>query len=127
MNTKLYVLGAVLGAAPGLLPVVSAPPVVSTQESRQDSRGASRKGRGGAARGTAAPGNHAEVAPPPRDALEPEAPIPDEGRTRGGGGVDAPRHPCEAVTIIQVPCDATRETCEYTYWHCPELVKPLRA
>ncbi|AKQ63639.1 hypothetical protein A176_000551 [Myxococcus hansupus] len=126
MNTKLYVLGAVLGAAPGLLPVVSAPPVAPSQESRQDSRGTSRKGRGGAA---GAPGNHAVVAPPPpaEDAPKQDASVPNEGRTRGGGELEAPRHPCEAITIIQVPCDAAQESCEYTYWHCPEAVNPLRA
>ncbi|AEI64849.1 hypothetical protein [Corallococcus macrosporus] len=129
MNTKLYVLGAVLGAAPGLLPVVTAPPVASTQESRQDSRGASRKGRGGPAKGASAPVPQAGVTPPPdaKDALESQGVVPDEGRTRGGGPHEAPRHPCQAITIIQVPCDAARETCEYTYWHCPEAVNPLRA
>ncbi|NOK01467.1 MULTISPECIES: hypothetical protein [Myxococcus] len=129
MNTKLYVLGAVLGAAPGLLPVVSAPPVASTQESRQDSRGTSRKGRGGPAKGASAPVHPAGVTPPPdaKDALETQGAVPDEGRTRGGGQSKAPRHPCEAITIIQVPCDAEQEACEYTYWHCPEVVNPLRA
>ncbi|WP_426754837.1 hypothetical protein [Myxococcus sp. Y35] len=121
MNTMSYVLGAVLGAAPGLLPVESAPPVVPTQESRPDSRGTSRKGRG-PARSAAVPGNHAVVAPP-SSAQE----VPDEGRTRGGGDSKTPRHPCEAISIIQVPCDAEREICEYTYWHCPEAVNPLRS
>ncbi|NVJ01974.1 hypothetical protein HV824_28155 [Myxococcus sp. AM009] len=77
----------------------------------------------------AAPGLLPGVTPPPaaKDALETQGTVPDEGRTRGGGQDQAPRHPCEAITIIQVPCDAEQEACEYTYWHCPEVVNPLRA
>ncbi|QSQ23085.1 hypothetical protein JY651_49730 [Pyxidicoccus parkwayensis] len=100
MNTKLYVLGAVLGAAPGLPPEALSAPVASPQESRPDSRGASRKGRGGRATGAT---------------------------TRGTSDSEVPRHPCELITIIQVPCDATKATCEYTYWKCPEVVSPLRS
>jgi len=29
--------------------------------------------------------------------------------------------------VMQVPCDPAAATCEYTYWQCPEQVKPLRA
>ncbi len=84
MNTKLYVLGAVLGAAPGLLPEASPPSVAPPQESRPDSRGASRKGRGGRSpsTGTTPAGNHAVVAPPPEVPEKHEAPlvvIPEEG------------------------------------------------
>jgi len=115
MRTKLYVLGAVLGVAPGLLPVVSTLWVPPSQEAGQDSRGSSRKGRG-AGRASPAPA----------------------GNNRGNGGVaapgsaapaasGAPTHPCELITIMQVPCDSSTATCEYTYWQCPEAVKPLKA
>ncbi|MFP2928713.1 hypothetical protein ACLESO_26655 [Pyxidicoccus sp. 3LG] len=95
MNTKLYVLGAVLGAAPGLSPR----------------------------------GNHAVVVPPPDmpEAKEEPRDAGSDGRTRGAGEADVPRHPCELITIMKVPCDTSRETCEYTYWKCPEVVSPLRA
>ncbi|MBU8895436.1 hypothetical protein DRW03_14545 [Corallococcus sp. H22C18031201] len=134
MRTRLYVLGAMLGAAPGLLPVVSSMSVPPSGESRQEARGASRKGKG-RSQGSGQTGNHAEVVPPP---LAPEARGPDahgtdasEGaasgsRTRQTGEAKAPRHPCELVTILQVPCDPSRAVCEYTYWECPEAVNPLR-
>jgi hypothetical protein len=86
MNTKLYVLGAVLGTAPGLLPL---------------------------------PDVH-EPPPPPADADRGDA-------TRGTEDADVPRHPCQLVTILQIPCDPSREVCEYTYWECPEAVSPFRA
>ena len=38
-----------------------------------------------------------------------------------------PTHPCELITVMQVPCDPAAATCEYTYWECPESVKPLKA
>jgi len=80
MRTKLWVWGAVLGAAPGLLPVMAVLWTLPAQ--------------------------------PPRPAsVEPEAPV----------------HPCELITVMQVPCDPAAATCEYTYWQCPENVKPLRA
>ncbi len=113
MRTKLYVLGAVLGVAPGLVPVVSTLFAAPSQEARQDARGASRKSRG-AGRTSPAPAgsNHdnAGVAAP-------------AGATTPG----APTHPCELITVMKVPCDADTATCEYTYWQCPEAVKPLKA
>jgi len=114
MRTKLYVLGAVLGVAPGLLPVVSTLWVAPSQESRQDPRGSSRKGRG-AGRASPAPqgstGNPGVAAPPSAAPTEP----------------GEPAHPCELVTLIKVPCDASTGACEYTYWQCPQQVKPLKA
>ncbi|RKH57454.1 hypothetical protein D7V93_18460 [Corallococcus llansteffanensis] len=80
--------------------------------------------------------NHAVVAPlPPEGGSEPGdggtgaapegTPEPrDAGhRTRA---TEVPLHPCELITIVAVPCDATRATCEYTYWECPEAAHPLR-
>lgn len=105
MRTKLYVLGAVLGVAPGLLPVVCTPP-----PSQQDSRGATRKVRG--------------VSPAPAGEVEGvAAPAELEAPSRG----DEPTHPCQLVTLVAVPCDPDTATCEYTYWDCPEAVKPLKA
>ncbi|RKH08116.1 hypothetical protein D7V97_20400 [Corallococcus sp. CA053C] len=124
MRTKLYVLGAVLGAAPGLpsalLALAGAPSLETHPETRTDGRGA-------------VSGNHAVVAPlPPEGASDtgdggtgasPE--VGDAGhRTRAMEA--APLHPCELITIVAVPCDATRATCEYTYWECPETAHPLR-
>ncbi|XXF77083.1 hypothetical protein P2318_29120 [Myxococcaceae bacterium GXIMD 01537] len=112
MRTKLYVLGAVLGAAPGLLPVVSTPWATSPQEARQESRGgSSRKGRGhGRAESAAPAGTSPGVASPPD--------------LSGPGGS---KHPCELITVVKVPCEGSADACEYTYWQCPEQVKPLRA
>jgi hypothetical protein len=125
MNTKLYVLGAVLGAAPGLLPEASPPPAAPPQESRPDSRGASRKGRGSRATSATPGGHHAVVAPPPE---VPEVPRDaGDGHTRSAGEAEVPRHPCELITVMQVPCDESTATCEYTYWKCPEVVSPLRS
>lgn len=129
MNTKLYVLGAVLGAAPGLLPEATVPPAAPPQESRPDSRGASRKGRGGRATGATPAGNHAVVVPP-TGAPEAKSSPRDtggDGHTRNASDAEVPRHPCELITIMQVPCDASKATCEYTYWKCPEVVNPLRS
>ncbi len=108
MRTKLYVLGAVLGVAPGLLPVVSTLWVPPSQESKQSSR----KGRGGSRLEPGPESHRPGVAAPP------------------GGGAAAPgesMHPCELVTFMQVPCDESTPVCEYTYWECPRAVKPLRA
>lgn len=112
MRTKLYVLGAVLGVAPGLLPVVSTLWVPPSQEARQDSRGSSRKGRGGGRAGAVPSESKPGVAAPP------EAVPAEPG---------APSHPCQLVTMVQVPCDPDTATCEYTYWECPKAAKPLRA
>jgi hypothetical protein len=119
MRTKLYVLGAVLGAAPGLLPVLSTWWLSPPQETRQESKGSSsRRGRGASRMDAGAPGasNRPGVSSPP-GVSEPSSP---------SGSGDA-KHPCELVTVIQVPCDASTAACEYTYWQCPEQVKPLRA
>ncbi|WP_224248395.1 hypothetical protein [Hyalangium gracile] len=112
MRTKLYVLGAVLGVAPGLLPVVSTLWVPPSQETKQDSRGASRKGRGAGRTSPAPAGSGSGVAAPP-----------------GAGSAEpgAPTHPCELITLVKVPCDPSTGACEYTYWQCPEAVKPLKA
>lgn len=113
MRTKLYVLGAVLGVGPGLLPVVAcAPEGLPSQEAKQDTRGASRKGRGGA-----------RVSPAP---VEHKAGVVASPDARPAESVE-PKHPCQLVTLIQVPCDPDVATCEYTYWECPQGVKPLRA
>jgi hypothetical protein len=115
MRTKLYVLGAVLGVVPGLLPVVS--PLwggTPAQESGQDARGSSRKGRGAGRASPAPQGDNGQpgVAAPPGSA-------PSEP--------GALWHPCELITLVQVPCDSDTDTCEYTYWQCPQEVKPLKA
>lgn len=116
MRTKLYVLGAVLGAAPGLLPVVSTLWLSPPQEARQESR-SSRKGRGASRMEAVAPGVSAPgVASPPG--------VPEASPSGPSAG---PRHPCELITLVRVPCDASTDACEYTYWQCPEQVKPLRA
>ncbi len=114
MRTKLYVLGAVLGVVPGLLPVVSPLWGTPVQESRQDARGSSRKGRG-AGRASPAPQGSSGV---PGVAAPPSLAPSDPG---------APTHPCELVTMVKVPCDSATEACEYTYWQCPQQVKPLKA
>ncbi|PTL84205.1 hypothetical protein [Vitiosangium sp. GDMCC 1.1324] len=108
MNTKLYVLGAVLGTAPALLPVACtswAPPSHKREE----------EPRGGASRQADHPigGNGAEPLPPTQVAP--------------GLAPGVPTHPCELITVMQVPCDPSAATCEYTYWECPESVQPLRA
>lgn len=118
MRTKLYVLGAVLGAAPGLLPVVSTSWLSPPQETRQESKGGSRRGRGAGRMEAGASGavsSPAVAAPPAASEASPAS--------EAGGS----KHPCELITVMQVPCDASTATCEYTYWQCPEQVKPLRA
>lgn len=110
MRTKLYVLGAVLG----VVPVASTVWGPLSQESRLDSRGASRKGRG-AGRVSPVPqglDTHPGVAAPPGSA--PSVP-------------GAPTHPCELITLMKVPCEPAGAACEHTYWQCPQQVKPLKA
>ena len=112
MRTKLYVLGAVLGVVPGLLPVVSSLWGPPSQEAKQDLRGASRKGRGGG-----------RAVPVPSESKPGVAGPPSGGPAQPG----ALSHPCELVTMVKVPCDASTDVCEYTYWECPAAVKPLKA
>jgi hypothetical protein len=106
MNTKPYVLGAVLGAVPALWPEACTPGAPLSHERDEEPRG-------GVSRQAVRPpaGNAAEVPPPNAPGLEP--------------GV--PTHPCELITVMQVPCDPAAATCEYTYWECPQSVNPLRA
>ncbi|QRN99013.1 hypothetical protein JRI60_08295 [Archangium violaceum] len=108
MNTKLYVLGAVLGTAPALLPVACTPWEPS-------SPGREQEPRGGTSRRVERPsgGGGAGVLLP----------------TQVPAGVEpgVPTHPCELITEMKVPCDASTEVCEYTYWQCPQSVDPLRA
>jgi hypothetical protein len=108
----LYVLGAVLGVAPGLLPVVSTLWRPPSHEAQLDSRGAARKGRGANRVSPAPAGEQGGVAAP----AELVVPAPGE-----------PTHPCQLVTLVAVPCDSSTATCEYTYWDCPAAVKPLKA
>lgn len=127
MRTKLYVLGAVLGAAPGLLPVVSTLWLSPPQETRHESKGgSSRRGRGGSRMDAGAPGasNSPGVAAPPGVSEASHEASHEPSPPSGAGGS---KHPCELITVMQVPCDASTATCEYTYWQCPEQVKPLRA
>jgi hypothetical protein len=108
MNTKLYVLGAVLGTAPALLPVACLTWASPAHEHEEEPRG-------GASRQVNRPlGGNGVAAPPP---------------VSGPAGLEpgVPTHPCELITVMQVPCDPAAATCEYTYWECPETVKPLRA
>jgi len=103
MRTKLCVLGAVLGTMPGLLPLV---PRVCTQPKREEPRTeASRQ--------------------PGLDSGGGES-VPRE-QVPADVELDGPKHPCELVTVMKVPCDPASATCEYTYWECPQKVKPLRA
>jgi hypothetical protein len=108
MNTKLYVLGAVLGVVPVLWPE-------ACTQAEPASRERDEEPRGGVSRQAVQPpaGRGAERPPPTREApgLEP--------------GV--PTHPCELITVMQVPCDPAKAVCEYTYWECPQSVNPLRA
>ncbi|WNG49936.1 hypothetical protein F0U60_41810 [Archangium minus] len=108
MRTKLCVLGAVLGTA-SVLPVVCTPSAAPTQQTKEEQT------RGGVSRQAGQPfdGHGAE----PLSPVEvPVSPVLDE-----------PKHPCELVTVMRVPCDPANATCEYTYWECPRNVKPLRA
>jgi hypothetical protein len=109
MNTKLYVLGAVLGAVPVLWPEACSPVAPPSLERDEEPRGGvSRQGV------RPAGGNGAGLPTPP--------PVAPPGPASG-----VPTHPCELITVMQVPCDPSAATCEYTYWECPESVKPLRA
>ncbi|WP_257463354.1 hypothetical protein [Archangium lipolyticum] len=111
MRTKLCVLGAVLGTA-SVLPVVCMPVEAPTQERKQEEQ------RGGVSRQAGRPfdGHGSERLSPVEVPVVPASRMSDE-----------PKHPCELVTVMQVPCDPTAATCEYTYWECPRNVKPLRA
>jgi hypothetical protein len=108
MRTKLCVLGAVLGTA-SVLPVVCTPVMESAQQTKEE------QPRGGVSRQAGQPLNGHE-AEPLSPAGVPASPVNDE-----------PKHPCELVTVMRVPCDPATATCEYTYWECPRNVKPLRA
>jgi hypothetical protein len=109
MNTKLYVLGAVLGTVPALLPVTCSPWAPAGPKREDGSRS------GGARSTERVIGGHGAGSPPSPPS---EAPGLEPG---------VPAHPCELITVMQVPCDPAAATCEYTYWQCPESVNPLRA
>ena len=112
MRTKLCVLGAVLGTA-SVLPGVCVPPVEPPMRTKEE------QARSGGARSPLGPRQGSTPAP-----LVPAtapAPMPTES------GSEEPRHPCELITVMRVPCDSTTASCEYTYWECPRQVKPLRA
>jgi hypothetical protein len=102
MRTRTYVV-AVL-AAPGLLGACVSPVIPEQMPARL---GASR-----------APAQRPVV--PVAPAVEP--PSAQEAEPAG-----MPGHPCELITYARVPCDEAVQACEYTYWHCPRSVKPLRA
>jgi hypothetical protein len=107
MRTKLCVLGAVLGTASGWLPVGCVPAEAPAPGKEQPRGGVSRQA-GRSLEGGA-------VARPPGVAG------PEER------GLGEPRHPCELITVMKVPCEPEAGLCEYTYWECPRQVKPLRA
>ena len=111
MRTKLCVLGVVLGTA-SVLPVVCGPSVPPAQQRKEE------QPRGGVSRQVGPPfdGHEAEVLSPAEVPAGPASLTSDE-----------PKHPCELVTVMRVPCDPAAATCEYTYWECPRNVKPLRA
>jgi hypothetical protein len=110
MRTKVCVLGAVLGTA-SVLPVMCEPVVpVMKEEEQQQGGGASRQA------GRPFKGSGAELLSPAEVPAVPAGPALDE-----------PKHPCELVTVMRVPCDPATAACEYTYWECPQNVKPLRA
>ncbi len=108
MRTKLYVLGAVLGTAPGLWVAgcVPATPPVQSREEERPGEVSRQVGRTSGSR-------EVEALPP----------APEPAGLESG----APVHPCELITVMQVPCDSSAATCEYTYWEGPRQVKPLRA
>jgi hypothetical protein len=110
MGTKLCVLGAVLGAA-SVLPVVCLPLATPTHQSKEEQQG-------GVSRQAGRPfnGQGTETLSPAEAPAVPASPV-----------VDEPKHPCELITVMRVPCDPASATCEYTYWECPRDVKPLRA
>jgi hypothetical protein len=107
MNRKLYVLGAVLGTVPALFPMCS-PWAPSGQKREEESRG-------GTSRRTE------------RFIGGDEAVVPPSTQAAPGLEPGVPSHPCELITVMQVPCDPAAATCEFTYWQCPESVEPLRA
>jgi hypothetical protein len=106
MRTKLCVLGAVLGTASGLLPVACVPAEAPVSRTEQPRGGVSKS-----------------VRPLEEDGAERESPeqVPVDV------GLGEPKHPCQLVTVMKVPCESTTDACEYTYWECPLQVKPLRA
>jgi hypothetical protein len=107
MRTKVSVWEAVLGTAPGLLPVMAVLWALPAQPRKEESKEEPVRPEGrrveGPVPGMPVPGVPASV--------EPEVPV----------------HPCELITVMKVPCEAGSATCEYTYWECPRSVKPLRA
>jgi hypothetical protein len=108
MRTKLCVLGAVLGAAsvlPGVC-MTSAEPMPRTKPG-QSRGGVSRQGHR------------------PPEGLDPEPLVPVA--VPANPALDEPKHPCELITVMRVPCDSATATCEYSYWECPRNVKPLSA
>lgn len=107
MRTKLCVLGAVLGTA-SVLPMVCMPEV-PTQQTKEE------QPRGGVSRQASRPLN-GHGAEPLSPVEVPASPVKDE-----------PKHPCELITVMQVPCDSSAATCEYTYWECAQSLRPLRA
>ncbi|ATB31510.1 hypothetical protein [Melittangium boletus] len=108
MRTKLCVLGAVLGTA-SVMPGVCLPSVESTRQTNE----------------TRSRGNMSLRAGRPSEGRGGEPLVPVEVPARPA--VDGPMHPCELITVMQVPCDPAAATCEYTYWECPRNVTPLRA
>ncbi|MCY1075229.1 hypothetical protein [Archangium lansingense] len=107
MRTKLCVLGAVLGTA-SVLPVVCLPEVPAQETKEEQPRGGVSRQAGQLFDG---------------HATEPLSPV----EVPASPVLDEPKHPCELVTVMRVPCDPSASTCEYTYWECPQNVKPLRA
>ena len=113
MRTKLCVLGAVLGSA-SLLPGVCGP---SRETVREDVRRTNHEAQPEGRVSRQLPPSEAAPRSPPASAVE----VPARPAIQG------PRHPCELITVMQVPCDPAATTCEYTYWECPKNVEPLRA
>lgn len=112
MRTKLCVLGAVLGTA-SVLPGVCLTSVEPPTRTKQG------QARSGGARLPHGPGEGRE--------LLPRVPASAPASTPPGAGPEGPKHPCELITVMRVPCDSATATCEYTYWECPRHVNPLRA
>jgi hypothetical protein len=104
MRTKLCVLGVVLGTTSGFLPGACVPSEAPTRQGEQPRGGVSRQS------GRPLEGHDVPAVSGPAEL-----------------GLGEPKHPCELVTVMRVPCDSTMVACEYTYWECPRQVKPLRA